>query len=167
MNLLATSILLFALSIAMRAFFAVSRGALINMRKPRLEELEAHAGPEVAVASTKAFVAQAAALQLLALHLARVRGALDDGTHRELLAELQALPAKLTPTIDGNWRWVGTKTLFFDPVGRAPMATDYTVEIPAGVKDALGRPRCCASSPRATCRSRRASPSRSRRRWSP
>lgn len=41
MTLLATSILLFALSIAMRAFFAVSRGALINMRKPRLEELEA------------------------------------------------------------------------------------------------------------------------------
>jgi len=58
-----------------------------------------HAGPEVAVASTKAFVAQAAALQLLALHLARVRGALDDGTHRELLAELQALPAKLASVI--------------------------------------------------------------------
>ena len=33
MTLLATSILLFALSIAMRAFFALSRGALINMRK--------------------------------------------------------------------------------------------------------------------------------------
>lgn len=60
-------------------------------------------------------------------------------TSHDMLAK-EAVPAKLTPTIEGNWRWVGTRTLFFDPVGRAPMATDYTVEIPAGVKDALGRP---------------------------
>jgi len=50
------------------------------------------------------------------------------------------VPAKIVPEIEGNWRWVGTKTLFFDPVGRAPMATDYRVEVPAGVKDAKGRP---------------------------
>ncbi len=60
-------------------------------------------------------------------------------TSHDTLAK-EALPAKLTPVIEGNWRWVGTKTLFFDPVGRAPMATDYQVEIPAGVKDALGKP---------------------------
>ena len=36
-----------------------------------------HAGPEVAVASTKAFVAQIAALYLFGLHLARVRGTLS------------------------------------------------------------------------------------------
>jgi len=60
-------------------------------------------------------------------------------TSHDTLAK-EALPAKMTPNIEGNWRWVGTKTLFFDPVGRAPMATDYKVEIPAGVKDALGKP---------------------------
>ncbi|MBL8786802.1 MAG: Ig-like domain-containing protein [Deltaproteobacteria bacterium] len=58
-------------------------------------------------------------------------------TSHDTLAK-EAVPAKLSPTIEGNWRWVGTKTLFFDPVGRAPMATEFKVEVPAGVKDALG-----------------------------
>lgn len=58
-------------------------------------------------------------------------------SHDELAKD--AVPAKITPPIDGTWRWVGTKTLFFEPGGRAPMATDYTVEVPAGVKDATGR----------------------------
>jgi len=58
-----------------------------------------HAGPEVAVASTKAFVAQIAALYLFALHLARVRGTLST---EELLAqttELQAIPEKIATTL--------------------------------------------------------------------
>jgi uncharacterized protein YfaS (alpha-2-macroglobulin family) len=50
-----------------------------------------------------------------------------------------AVPARLTPAIPGSWRWVGTRTLWFDPVGRAPMATEFTVEVPAGVKDAAGQ----------------------------
>jgi len=54
-----------------------------------------HAGPEVAVASTKAFVAQIAALYLFGLHLARVRGTLSEGELEANLAELQAVPAKL------------------------------------------------------------------------
>lgn len=60
-------------------------------------------------------------------------------TSHDTLAK-EAVPARLTPTIEGNWRWVGARTLFFDPVGRAPMATDFKVEVPAGVKDALGNP---------------------------
>jgi glucosamine--fructose-6-phosphate aminotransferase (isomerizing) len=54
-----------------------------------------HAGPEVAVASTKAFVAQIAALYLFGLHLARVRGTLTEGELAAQLAELQAVPEKL------------------------------------------------------------------------
>lgn len=54
-----------------------------------------HAGPEVAVASTKAFVAQIAALYLFGLHLARVRGTLSEGELEANLAELQAVPEKL------------------------------------------------------------------------
>ncbi|WP_375401291.1 glutamine--fructose-6-phosphate transaminase (isomerizing) [uncultured Amnibacterium sp.] len=65
--------------------------------------LYTRAGPEVAVASTKAFTAQVAALYLLGLHLARVRGALDDAGIAPLVAELQALPAKLRQVVDdGN-----------------------------------------------------------------
>ena len=54
-----------------------------------------HAGPEVAVASTKAFVAQIAALYLFGLHLARVRGTLTEGELAAQLAELQAVPEKI------------------------------------------------------------------------
>ncbi|MGN6741675.1 MAG: glutamine--fructose-6-phosphate transaminase (isomerizing) [Amnibacterium sp.] len=57
--------------------------------------LYTRAGPEVAVASTKAFTAQVVALYLLGLHLARVRGALTDDEIRALTAELAALPDKL------------------------------------------------------------------------
>ena len=57
--------------------------------------LYTRAGPEVAVASTKAFTAQVAALYLFGLHLGRVRGVLPDTESRALVAELQAVPAKL------------------------------------------------------------------------
>ncbi|MCI0659593.1 MAG: Ig-like domain-containing protein, partial [Acidobacteria bacterium] len=48
------------------------------------------------------------------------------------------VPVKLSPQPAGKWRWLGTKTLIFDPPGRLPMATGYTVEIPAGTKSAIG-----------------------------
>jgi glucosamine--fructose-6-phosphate aminotransferase (isomerizing) len=54
-----------------------------------------HAGPEVAVASTKAFVAQITALYLLALHAARVRDTLDATELARNAAELEAVPAKI------------------------------------------------------------------------
>ncbi|HSW50720.1 MAG TPA: glutamine--fructose-6-phosphate transaminase (isomerizing) [Bryobacteraceae bacterium] len=54
-----------------------------------------HAGPEIGVASTKAFTTQLAALFLLALHLGRVRGALDQEACRRLTQELLGIPAKL------------------------------------------------------------------------
>ena len=54
-----------------------------------------HAGPEVAVASTKAFSAQITALLLLGLHMGRVRGSLD-GVAADVVAELQELPEKIS-----------------------------------------------------------------------
>src|SRR5262245_44331359 len=44
------------------------------------------------------------------------------------------VPVRLSPQPKGRWRWIGTKTLLFEPEGRFPMATNYTVEIPAGTK---------------------------------
>lgn len=58
-----------------------------------------HAGPEVAVASTKAFVAQITALYLFGLHLARVRGTLSAEQLADELAELQQVPEKLTQVL--------------------------------------------------------------------
>jgi glucosamine--fructose-6-phosphate aminotransferase (isomerizing) len=51
-----------------------------------------HAGPEIGVASTKAFMAQLAALYLLALHLGRVRGVLSAEDGRQLLDRLVTVP---------------------------------------------------------------------------
>lgn len=63
-----------------------------------------HAGPEVAVASTKAFVAQITALYLFGLHLARVRGTLSTEALGDALAELQAIPAKLETALGQSER---------------------------------------------------------------
>lgn len=63
-----------------------------------------HAGPEVAVASTKAFVAQITALYLFGLHLARVRGTLSEEALASALAELQAIPEKLKTALGQSER---------------------------------------------------------------
>lgn len=47
-------------------------------------------------------------------------------------------PVKLTPTPPGKWRWIGTRTILFDPEVRFPQATTYQVEIPAGTRSATG-----------------------------
>lgn len=57
--------------------------------------LYTHAGPEVAVASTKAFVAQITALYLFALYLAQLRNTLSAEQIRGDLAELMSIPEKL------------------------------------------------------------------------
>ncbi len=54
-----------------------------------------HAGPEIGVASTKAFTCQLAALYLLALYLGRRRGRLDAARTRDLLADLVHLPQQM------------------------------------------------------------------------
>jgi glucosamine--fructose-6-phosphate aminotransferase (isomerizing) len=53
------------------------------------------AGPEIGVASTKAFTTQIAALSLLAMHLGRVRGALAPNETLQLITALRALPDQL------------------------------------------------------------------------
>ncbi|MFT4030194.1 MAG: glutamine--fructose-6-phosphate transaminase (isomerizing) [Protaetiibacter sp.] len=62
--------------------------------------LYTHAGPEVAVASTKAFSAQVTALYLLGLHLAGLRGSLDAAGIAAQLAQLEALPGKIQRVIE-------------------------------------------------------------------
>lgn len=54
-----------------------------------------HAGPEIGVASTKAFTAQLAVLQLIALKLAEIRGTISKALFHTLLKELDEIPAKV------------------------------------------------------------------------
>lgn len=47
--------------------------------------------------------------------------------------EIDVSPAVIEPAIEGRWRWVGSSTLEFAPTGPAPLATEYTVRVPAGL----------------------------------
>jgi glucosamine--fructose-6-phosphate aminotransferase (isomerizing) len=59
-----------------------------------------HAGPEVAVASTKAFVAQITALYLMGLHIGRVRGAVSPADAADHVRELEAIPGKIAQILE-------------------------------------------------------------------
>ncbi|QNI32465.1 glutamine--fructose-6-phosphate transaminase (isomerizing) [Alloacidobacterium dinghuense] len=64
-----------------------------------------HAGPEIGVASTKAFTAQLVALFLFAVHLAQARQTISEDEGRALLEELTMLPGKveeILKTVDGE-----------------------------------------------------------------
>lgn len=64
--------------------------------------LYTHAGPEVAVASTKAFLAQITAAYLLGLYLAQLRGTKFPDEMAEILEDLRAIPDKVQQVIDGS-----------------------------------------------------------------
>jgi glucosamine--fructose-6-phosphate aminotransferase (isomerizing) len=62
--------------------------------------LYTHAGPEIAVASTKAFTAQLVAMYLLALHLGKVRGCISAELEHEIERELTDLPGKVEQVLE-------------------------------------------------------------------
>ncbi|OZB50895.1 MAG: glutamine--fructose-6-phosphate transaminase (isomerizing) [Cellulomonas sp. 14-74-6] len=62
--------------------------------------LYTHAGPEIAVASTKAFLAQITAVYLLGLYLAQLRGNMFPDEVGTILAELRAMPDKIQQVLD-------------------------------------------------------------------
>ncbi|MGI8555423.1 MAG: Ig-like domain-containing protein, partial [Pyrinomonadaceae bacterium] len=52
----------------------------------------------------------------------------------------QNAPVQISPALpEGQWRWLGTKTLMYDAKKRFPMATKFTARIPAGTKSATGQ----------------------------
>jgi glutamine---fructose-6-phosphate transaminase (isomerizing) len=61
--------------------------------------LHTHAGLEIGVAATKTFVAQAAAIYLIGLRLAQLRGTLPAERLVELIAEMKSLPSKIEATL--------------------------------------------------------------------
>jgi glucosamine--fructose-6-phosphate aminotransferase (isomerizing) len=63
--------------------------------------LYTHAGPEIAVASTKAFLAQITACYLLGLYLASLRGGSYADDVAAVLRDLHAMPAKIQQVLDG------------------------------------------------------------------
>jgi glucosamine--fructose-6-phosphate aminotransferase (isomerizing) len=70
-----------------------------------------HAGPEIGVASTKAFTGQLTALFLLAMYLGQVRGVLPDEESKRLVQELLRVPGKLETVLsaDSHFEELGRK----------------------------------------------------------
>jgi len=81
--------------------------------------LYTHAGPEIAVASTKAFLAQITATYLLGLYLAQVRGTKFPDEIAAVLADLRAMPDKIQTVIDRGERvrmiarWMDSRSVLF------------------------------------------------------
>lgn len=61
-----------------------------------------HAGPEIGVASTKAFTAQLAVLSMIALSLGKEKGTLDNERYQYLLNELDLIPTKIEQILNDN-----------------------------------------------------------------
>jgi glutamine---fructose-6-phosphate transaminase (isomerizing) len=90
---------------------AKSRGAIIfgvcnvvGSSIPRMTHAGAytHAGPEIGVASTKAFTAQLTVLNLIALIVGRQKGTVTEGKFHELLVEMENIPAKVEEALKLN-----------------------------------------------------------------
>ncbi len=59
-----------------------------------------HAGPEIGVASTKAFTAQVTVLSMMAIIVARAKGTITESQYQELLVEFENIPAKIQRILD-------------------------------------------------------------------
>ena len=94
------------------------------------------AGPEIAVATTKAYSAQLAAGYLLAVKFARVRGTIDDEKYAGYIKEIDALPDKIAKALEDKERlqWFASKyanasDMFF--IGRG---IDYAISMEGSLK---------------------------------
>ncbi len=73
-----------------------------------------HAGPEIGVASTKAFTAQVAVLSLMALQIANEKGLLKKSYYHQLLTELDSIPGKIEKMLESDAQTKYISGLFKD-----------------------------------------------------
>lgn len=94
------------------------------------------AGPEIAVATTKAYSAQLAAVYLLAVKFAYVRGQIDDAALGEMLKDMKALPAQIEMILNNREkiqkfanRYLAARDIFF--IGRG---IDHAISMEGSLK---------------------------------
>jgi glucosamine--fructose-6-phosphate aminotransferase (isomerizing) len=73
-----------------------------------------HAGPEIGVASTKAFTAQLTVLFMIGLRVAHQKGTISERQYRELLVEMEQIPSKVTTALQLNQQIECIADLFKD-----------------------------------------------------
>jgi glutamine---fructose-6-phosphate transaminase (isomerizing) len=61
-----------------------------------------HAGPEIGVASTKAFTTQVTVLAMMAFEIGHMKGVLSDAKYHELIQELASIPDKMKKALESN-----------------------------------------------------------------
>ena len=94
------------------------------------------AGPEIAVATTKAYSTQLIASYLLATEFARVRGVIDEDRTAELLAELQTIPEKIEKLLEDKERiqWFAAKQMNAQDMFFIGRGLDYAVSMEGSLK---------------------------------
>ena len=94
------------------------------------------AGPEIAVATTKAYSTQLIASYLLATEFARVRGVIDEDRTAELLAELQTIPEKIEKLLEDKERiqWFAAKQMNAQDMFFIGRGLDYAVSLEGSLK---------------------------------
>ncbi|MCK6640574.1 MAG: glutamine--fructose-6-phosphate transaminase (isomerizing) [Bacteroidia bacterium] len=94
-----------------------------------------HAGPEIGVASTKAFTAQVTVLTLMALLLGHRKGTISESHYRELLSELEAVPSKIEKILKLNDQIKYLASIFADARNFLYLGRSYT--FPVALEGAL------------------------------
>ncbi|MFD2786841.1 glutamine--fructose-6-phosphate transaminase (isomerizing) [Hymenobacter rubripertinctus] len=94
-----------------------------------------HAGPEIGVASTKAFTAQVTVLTLLAMIVGHKRGTLTDTRLRELMVELSTIPAKVEKALELNTEIMQIAEIFKDSTNFLYLGRGYN--FPVALEGAL------------------------------
>lgn len=94
------------------------------------------AGPEIAVATTKAYSTQLAACYLLAIEFGRARGTIEDTRYRALVEELQALPDKIEKVLQDKERiqWFASKYASAHDVYFIGRGLDYALVLEGSLK---------------------------------
>ena len=94
------------------------------------------AGPEIAVATTKAYSTQLAACDVLAVQFAKVRGKLEDDAYGQLIGELLALPDKIERVLQDKERiqWFAAKQSASKDVFFIGRGIDYAISMEGSLK---------------------------------
>ena len=94
------------------------------------------AGPEIAVAATKAYSTQLMATYILALQFAKVRGEISDETYKNMIAELQTIPDKIAKILEDKERiqWFASKQLNAHDVFFVGRGIDYAICMEGSLK---------------------------------
>lgn len=115
--------------------------SLVNVKESTIDRMSDNvlytkAGPEIAVASTKAYIAQVVLIDLFAIYLAKIKKSYDDEKLNNLIKEMKLLPTKVQEVLEDDEKYieyakkiVNDKDIYY--LGRG---LDYYIALEAALK---------------------------------